>query len=282
MHKILLIPATLNIVTNCWKEAEAELRGGIEKKYHDLDEEFITRLFYGEFAYSLNQASGKGLIRRAFLIDLQNAFPKLRNSRELNAIPNALIAEVSLHKREVERITGGDFGLTIIRPQVFSPPYNKHELWIEQYEQGLLCQAKIKRRNGKFGKLTKKQKEVLPGRMDYLSLLLYSYKDDPNRCQLNEFCWQLCKNASIESAEEWLKLSNFPNTITSEKIIKDLGSGLIGTHDREIIKNIIRSKDKPNIIIRIFWPPDKHPRNRIHIYSSQNTVTEEKITMNRR
>jgi hypothetical protein len=282
MHKILLIPATLNIVTMCWKEAEGELRGVIQKKYHDLDEEFITRLFYGEFAYSLHQASVKGLIRRAFLTDLQSAFPKLRNSRELNAIPNALIAEVSLHKREVERVTGGDFGLTIIRPQVSSPPYNKNELWIEQYEQGLLCQAKIKRRNGKFGKLTKKQREVLTGRMDYLSLLLYSYNDDPNRCQLNEFSWQLCENVSIESAKEWLKLSNFPNTITSEKIIKDLGSGFIGTHDREIIKNIIRSNNKPNIIIRIFWPPDKHPGNRIRIYSTLNIVTEEKVTIGRR
>lgn len=278
MHKILLIPAALNVVTKCWKEAEAELHGVIEKKYHDPDEEFVTRLFYGEFAYSLNQASGKGLIKRAFLIDLQNAFPKLRNSRELNAIPNALIAEVSLHKREVERITGGDFGLTIIRPRVFSPPFNEHELWIEQHEQGLLCQAKIKRRNGKFGKLTKKQREVLPDRMDYLSLLLYSY-NDPNRCQLNEFSWQLCENGSIQSAEEWLKLSNFPKTITSEQIIKDLGSGLIGTDKRDIIKNIIRSKRKPHIIIKIYWPPDKHPGTRIRIYSPPKIAAEEKVTV---
>ena len=117
MLNLLAIPPTLTLITKYWKEAEAELRSIIEKKYHDLDEEFVTKLFFCDFAFLLSQANQKKEFEHAFLADLGRAFPKAQSFR-LSSFSANLIADVSLHKRHEEKITGGDFGLTITRPQV--------------------------------------------------------------------------------------------------------------------------------------------------------------------
>ncbi len=180
------IPSTLGLIVKCWQDAENELRASIEEKHPDLDEEFITRLFCDELAFLLRKASSEGTIRQAFLIDLQNAFPEIESDSELASVSDNLIADISLHKREVEKITGGDFGLTITRPQMlFDPPsdWSPHygHLQITEYQRGLLCQAKIKRRTDKWGSLSKRQKDVFPSRMKYLGLLLYEYSDKERR-----------------------------------------------------------------------------------------------------
>jgi hypothetical protein len=269
MKAILQIPSTLEVIKKCWKIAEGKLQTLIKEKHPDLDEEFITRLFYGEFSFSVHRASKKGDISEAFLNDLEQAFFNLGYIGQLD-IFEGLIAEVSLHKREVEKFTGGDFGLTIIRPQVqmSSCGYGQAVLSKDEYCRGLLCQAKIKRRNGKWGKLSKRQKDVFPDRIKYLGLLLYSYLDE-ERYKLNKFEWQLCQDASLSEVEGWLKSDRFPDTKSSGEIISLLGNACIGTDDPEIIEKNIRPKTKPNLCIRIFWPPDKDPGNEVRISLSQ-------------
>jgi hypothetical protein len=276
MQTILQIPYTLEVIKNCWKNAESELRSLIKEKHPDLDEEFITRLFYGEFSFSVHRVSKKGDISKAFLNDLEQAFRNLGYPGQLDVF-EGLIAEVSLHKREIEKFTGGDFGLTIIRPIVqISQSYSGQAVFtIDEYPCGLLCQAKIRRRNGNWGKLSKRQKDVFPDRIKFLGLLLYSYSDE-DRHKLNKFEWQLCQDASLSEVEDWLKSNKFPDTKSSGEIISLLGNACIGTDDPEIIEKNIRPKTKPNLCIRIFWPPDKYPGNEVRISLSQQVKQKQK------
>jgi hypothetical protein len=277
MQTIIRISSTLKVIEKCWEKAEGELQALIEKKHPDLDEEFITRLFYGEFAFLVYEASANGEIRQAFLSDLKIAFPNLAYSPQLESLPSGLIADMSLHKRDVEKFTGGDFGLTIIRPiiKMSRHSYGKTVLKKDEYCCGLLCQAKIKRRNGKWGKLSNKQKDIFPDRMKYLGLLLYDYGDE-NRCHLNKFEWQLCQNASLEEVKKWLKSGIFPDKKFSGEIIRLLGNGRIGTDNPETIKKFIRPKTRPNLSIRIFWPLDKDPGKEIRIPLPQQVIQKPK------
>jgi hypothetical protein len=264
MRNALAMPATFNVIIKCWEDAEAELRSVIEKKYHDLDEEFITTLFYGELAFMLREASQKKAIERAFQADLRRAFPRLESWGDLKSISANLIADVSLHKREVEKITGGDFGLTLTRPQLSL--HRQSELVISEYQRGLLCQAKLKRRNGKWGKLTKRQKDVFPSRMSYLALLLYSYSDT-ERHRLNPFNWQICQGKPSDNIENWLREAEFPSVVHSAEVVRRLGNAQIGTDDQGIIKNIIRPHNRPQLNIRIFWRQGKAPPNHLHLHA---------------
>ena len=223
MQRILLIPNTLRIVDECWNAAETELRTSIETKHHDLDEEVITKIFYGEFRYALTRASEEQRISTAFLRDLRRAFPKFSASSRLKTIAEDLVADVSLQSRKREGITGGDFGFTITRPQVsvVSPsPYritvsmsdDRVKILTSEHQFGLLAQAKLKGRTGKWGRFKSKQVKVLPAHMGYLALLLYQY-DDKERKKLSPFNWQICCNATIESAKQWLELGEFPALI---------------------------------------------------------------------
>lgn len=275
MQAILQIPSTLEVIKKCWKIAEGKLQTLIKEKHPDLDEEFITRLFYGEFSFSVRRASEKGTISKAFLNDLEQAFPNLGYIGQLDVF-EGLIAEVLLHKKEVEKFTGGDFGLTIIRPivQMSQSCSGQAVFTKDEYPCGLLCQAKIKRRNGKWGDL-RRQRGVLPDRIKYLVLLLYSYADKERR-QLNEFFWQLCQDVTPKEVEIWLKSDKFPNKKDSGEIISLLGNGIIGTDNRAIIQNIIMSKTKPYLSIRIFWPPDKDPGKEILISLPQQVNQKQK------
>jgi hypothetical protein len=136
------ITKTLKVIIQCWDKAEIELQKAIKEKYHDYDEEFITRLFCGEFSFLLRKASDDGLIKQGFLQDLRYAYPQLGYINEFKLIAENLIADVSFHKRHIEKFTGGDFGLTITRPNVsFKPPKhsNPHTGYLEitsEYRHG--------------------------------------------------------------------------------------------------------------------------------------------------
>lgn len=272
MNGILPIPFTVRLFAECWQTAEHELRASIAIKHHDLDEEFITRLFFDELAYRLRQATDKGKFRESFLSDLQQAFSELNNPAQLAEIAWPLSADVTLHKRETEKLTGGDFGLIITRPQVSHDGYTA--LILTEYSRGLLCQAKLKRRNGKWGKLSQKQREVFPQRLRYLGLILYSYADQ-ERHQLNEFQWQLCRRASVNRVMDWLRSGRFPHLVNSMYVIAGLGAATIGTDNRRVLEDYIRVKKKPAIVITISWPPDQRPDSPMYVYQSGLTATEE-------
>jgi hypothetical protein len=284
MPSAMEIPYTLEIITQCWDKAETALRRAVKKKYRDPNEETITWLFCREFSFLLRRASEQGLIEKEFLKDLRRAYPELRDRTELRLISENLIADVSLHKRHIEKDTGGDFGLTITRPDVsFEPPsYSYHGTGsIETtyiYQRGLLCQAKLKHKSN-WGELTDKQKSVLPKRLEYLGLLLYECGGE-ERQLLRKFAWQLCTGKRIKNITEWLKSGNFPSLSSSSEIIQKLGIGEIGTDDKQTLEKIIRPTGKPQFSIRIDWgsnpPPPPSISIEIHSSLSHRVETEQK------
>jgi len=148
------------------------MRQEMKKYYPDKHEEFITEFFHGRFATALEYASNEQLIATAFLNDLGSAYPDVQAS-DLQKIANGLVADVTLHEKTTEGKTGGDLGLMIVMPRIIrSDEYIRR---MGDYRRGILCQAKMKDKGGKWGGFTKKQKSVLPSRIDYLCLLLYSY-----------------------------------------------------------------------------------------------------------
>jgi hypothetical protein len=262
---VLKIPRTLNVVSHCWETAEGSLRQHVQKYSPGAGEEFITETFHGELAKSLDEASQERQVAQAFLADLKNAFPDLAYRSELNSIATGLVADVTLHRRATESVTGGDIGFTIIRLQV----EDHHDtLSIREYRRGILCQAKIKGLTGKWGHLSPKQKKVLPERLKYLGLLLYSYTDE-ERQQLNQFQWQLCDSASsLKDVEQWLKRDNFPSLTNSMTIIRDIGNGNIGTGNNKILDEIVSPAGNRALVLRIFWPGGNHPPgSQVRVYS---------------
>jgi len=189
---ILTIPQTLCIISKCWSKAEENFRDDIRENYPNIDEECITQLFHRRFAKELKLKSEENVIAKAFLNDLKKHFPSLQHRIEILKKFDGLNAEVTLHNRRAEGKTGGDFGFEIIRPQVkhYSSEI-KDSLKVSNYPRGILCQAKLKKANGKWSNFTKNQRSVLPERLRYLSLLLYRYEDEEGYI-LKPFKWQRC------------------------------------------------------------------------------------------
>lgn len=265
--RILRIPETLCIISECWSKAEENLRDDIRENYPDIDEECITQLFHRKFVKELRLKSEENAIAKAFLNDLKKHFPLLQHRIEILKKFDGLIADVTLHNRRTEGKTGGDFGFEIIRPQVkYCSSEIKNSLKISDYPRGILCQAKLKKANGKWGVFTRKQKSVLPERLKYVTLLLYRYEDNEGHF-LKPFKWQRCDfpSLSFEQIKEWLKKDSFPSLEDSGGIIKQLGNRDIGTDDANELKEIISPKNNRSLIVRIYWPDDKHPGSEVLI-----------------
>lgn len=263
--KTVKVPSTLKIISDCWGNAEVDLQKEISTDYPAVNEEFITQMFHGKFAKQLRIASEDQRVMKAFLKDLKAAYPDLQNDSDLKKISNGLIADVALHKRETEKVTGGDIGLVIRRPKVTKLG---NILKVGEYKRGVLCQAKLKRSSEKWGKFTNNQIKVLANRLEYLGLLLYSYKDKERR-ELHQFSWQLCNSAStINEVSDWLKKNNFPKLVNSSTVITGIGSGKIGTDDRKTLDDIVAPVGSTVLEIRIGWPKDTPPPSEVRVYSN--------------
>lgn len=108
---------------------------------------------------------------------------------------------------------------------------------------------------------------MLPERVRYLGLLLYSY-DDEERRQLKQFQWQLCNSApSIKDVAQWLRRDNFPSLTNSSKILKGIGDGQIGTDNDTILNEIVAPTGNPTLIIKIGWPNGGPLGSEVQIYS---------------
>ncbi|MEO6888165.1 MAG: hypothetical protein ABI324_04145 [Ktedonobacteraceae bacterium] len=271
---IMQIPTTLEGVALCWKLAEKALQDTIRCDLPGADEETITLLFYLQFAEQLRQRSREGLFAKAFLSDLVENFPDLADSPELWKIAEGLVADITLHKRATERITGGDFGLMIIRPQVIRID---NLLRIGDYRRGLLCQAKLKGEKGEWGSFTKRQLKLLPERMSYLSLLLYSY-NDAERHHLHDFQWHVClPNETLDLLEGYLKTDAFPSLHESRTVIGAVGYGRIGTDDDRLLDQFVSPKRNPTLIIKLSWPDGRStpPGSFVYVYSAQDNYTQQ-------
>lgn len=265
--KILDIPKTLCVISESWNKAEKKLRNDIKNSYPDINEECITQLFYRRFAKELRLRNDENAVAKAFLDDLKEHFSFLRYRDEILKKFDGLIADVTLHNRRIEGKTGGDFGFVIIRPQI---EYNYSDLKPSKHQQGILCQAKIKRPDGRWGTFSKYQNKYLPERLRYLVLLLYSY-EDKDRSILKSFQWQRCDlpTLSFKQIKDWFRKGSFPALENSNEIIKKLGDGIIGTDDENILKEIISPANNPSLIVKIYWPDDKHPGSEVSIMRRQ-------------
>lgn len=258
------IPNVTALLVDCWTKAEEQAREGLEKRFHDQDEEFITKLFHGEFRGVLAAATKAGSVKRAFCNDVKSHIPEIRYTGDLERLASGIAATVSLHPREIEKRTGGDIGLVLIRPNVNFHPIRKGMLNVdEHYSRGLLCQAKIKRRfrsgrNARWGNFTANEKKVLRNRIEYLALLLYEYIN-AQRNILKPFQWQVCGGANFKDVECWLKSGVFPSLLTSEEIIRQLAGGKIGTAQKDIIDQLIAPAVRGSLVIHVGWPPGKSP-----------------------
>jgi hypothetical protein len=264
MNRIIAIPNVTALLVECWAKAEKQTREGLRKRFHDKDEEFVTELFHGEFRAVVDTASRAGSVKQAFCRDLEAVLPNPQNSSDVKRLASGISATVTLHSRKVEGRTGGDIGLVLIRPNINSHPIRKEMLIVDQhYSRGLLCQAKIKRRflagrKALYGGLSSNQRKVPTNRAEYLALLLYEY-DDPERHNLLPFKWQICTGVNLKDIGSWLKSGVFPSLSNSEKIIRQLADGKIGTGQKDIIEQLIAPAVRSSLVIRIGWPPGKGP-----------------------
>lgn len=251
MAKILT--ETVDTIAKCTSDAEAAV---LAVKAGYADEETITSWFRDKLSATLGQASDSGKISRAFAGDLKRIVgPQAwRFQREVQAVATGLVAEVIWHSRQNEgRKSGGDMGLVIAQPQVCSDFMGGVRIMCQGNRTGLLVQAKRRQKLGKWGKFTPRQRELLPARMDYLSLLLYDHaKGLPS--SLLPFRWQLCQGSKFRQVEGWLEQDKVPCPQSGESIIRSLGNGRIGTKDQQAIKDIIEAASDGTMVIRVDWP----------------------------
>ena len=118
MTIVMPIPNITALIARCWMKAEKLVREGIEQRFHDADEDFITNLFHGEFRGVLEADAKNEAVERAFLEDLRLHIPESHLSSKLAQLARGISATVVLHPRQVEKMTGGDIGLVLIRPNV--------------------------------------------------------------------------------------------------------------------------------------------------------------------
>lgn len=263
---IFHIERTLEEVCRAIDRAEANMRKHVRTYYHNVNEEFITGLFYGHIKYYLSKASEKRLIEDAFLQDLKkicNAnIPGGILESKLHDHSAGLIADIILHNRHEEGKTGGDFGLVIVHPQI---QLNRTSLEIKKgISSGLLCQAKLKSKDGKWGSFTENQKKALLDHLEFTSLVLYSYADG-DRTKLNPITWKSCRGQTFQDIENLLKSDFLRELASTTEILTRLGQKQIGTQDQTLIETVISPSIRQGLEIKIYWKEDDDPKGRVEV-----------------
>ncbi|MFA5191441.1 MAG: hypothetical protein WC740_11980, partial [Verrucomicrobiia bacterium] len=215
----------------------------------------ITRLLCAEITHELDVMNKAYAFTLAFSEDLRQAFPSQDFGNEIVRLSHGLIGRIKYHG-ELEPLTGGDMGIALRRPHVWRK--NHRTLSHGLHLQGLLCQAKRQKPSGGFGGLTSRQREVLPERLAYLSILLYTYSD-AQRLHLQPLDWLLCEGIELADIEAFLAAGDVYGTMRSTNILIALGNGDIGTDDQHIIDTVICPAVKPYICIEVTWPDDGGP-----------------------
>jgi hypothetical protein len=266
---ILPIPNTVKVISECWKNAEEELQTGIKKYTPDKDEEFITETFHGKYKEALDAANVKDIIASSFLADLIRCYGYDYHEK-WKGISQNLIADVTLHKKTTEGKTGGDLGIVIIRPNI---TIDNDKIKILDYKRGILAQAKIKRRDGKWGGFTPNQISLIPSILNFYFLLLYQYKDS-ERTELSNFNWQSCKDVTKATPEQvmseiegWFEHETFPKLLNSTQILQGVAAGTLGISNKSIIDTFICPTENQYLEIRITWPEGKSPGTTVDIHT---------------
>ena len=283
MHdRIINIDETLKAVCKAVADAEAAVREQVKLYYHGADEEFITFALYGHINHKLQEASHNKLIEAAFLKDLKVALRhyRLRNlsveretESKLSRRATGLVADMVLHNKPQEGRTGGDFGLVIVHPKII---IKSKAIEVKKgFSSGLLCQAKMKRRGGKWGDLSS-QRESLPDHLDYSSLVLYSYLNE-ERSELNPLAWKLCRDHSLPELELSLKKDSVGETLGTADVIRRLGRSEIGTSDQAKIDEVISPSVRQHLELRIYWSQGNDPEGPVEVKVRKERTVEAKV-----
>lgn len=261
------IPTLSSLISDCWNRAELALQDQIKQELPDINEETITVLLSGKLRSEFKRISEKGAVARAYLHDLCLAFPGIDRADLESKIARRLIATVHFHQKEIEKHTGGDFGIVFMRPVVRRAAYSGSNLTIvEGYRQGLLCQAKIFRRDSSWAKLSANQRKVISERLKYFALVLYRYADQSGaRCELAPIQWQVTCDAELKDVDGWLQSGSFPSLTDSQLIIKQLARGEIGTDDENTIADNIAPQMRPAFEISVGWRDGDAPGREVQI-----------------
>lgn len=185
-----------------------------------------------------------------------------------------LVADIVLHNKRQEGKTGGDFGLVIVHPKIVIKS-NSIEAR-KGFSSGLLCQAKMKRRDGKWGDL-KNQSETLPAHLDYSSLVLYSYLDE-ERSELNPLAWKLCSGSSLPELERSLKKNTPGEVLDAVDVILRLGRSEIGTSDQATIDEVISPSVRQHFELRIYWSQGEDPKGPVEVKVTGNEQLPPRFT----
>jgi hypothetical protein len=178
-------------------------------------------------------------------------------------------------------VTGGDFGIVLVRPDVRLARYFGTELTIDHdYKRGLLCQAKIFRRNSRWGRLTPKQQRNLRGKLNYLALVLYRYVDQAGeRRHLAPFAWQLPHGATVKQMNDRLALDAFPELQESSQILKNLIHNKIGTDDKSAIARHILPPVRPSFEIKIHWREGDDPGGTMRVEQENTEQVRQQVVV---
>lgn len=284
--EIMHIDKTLSEICRAIRKAECTMHKHVAKYYHDANEEFITGLLYGQIKYALRTSSQKRQIEKAFQEDLEKAVNAAGLSdnifdNQLSQESAGLIADIVLHNKQTEGRTGGDFGLVIVHPQIlFASMEVGTSIEIKKgCSSGLLCQAKLKDRNDRWGGFTDKQEKILPGHLDFTALALYSYADE-DRSTLNPISWMSCKGQPWDQIKNSLKKDSFQGSINTAMILEQLGRNEIGTQDQTLIKHVIAPLSRLSLEIKIHWVNDNDPDGTIQLRVLSPVSQKEQITAN--
>lgn len=243
----------------CFQRAEESLRLAVGQKYHDLNEEMITHLFWCELRLAAKEANSRGVWSHALSQDLSAAFHHQVSSFHFHSIADGLICDVHMHNHHREGITGGDFGLLVSSPRLVDSTHLRQEIKVEFCDTGLLVQAKLKKSKS-YGRLQPSQTQAIASRADLFAFVLYSY-DDEHRSQLLPFEWTSCAQTTESEIRDYLRVGRFPATLSSQAVLQEMFEGRLGTSDKSAIKEFIQTEQRKHPVFEftLRWPRGQGP-----------------------
>lgn len=242
--------------------AEKHVIEDVNLSLANAKEDEITTLFVVAAERGLKEATESGRIAAAVRSDLERGYRVhgYTPPRRLKHLTDGLIARLRKQQPAEEMDTGGDFGLLLVEPQ-FQVRWDKQISFQRAgLKRGLLVQAKLRYRDGRWNKFTKTQMRVLPERMAYTALLKYEFLDFSRR-NLHGFDWHLLSGLAISDVIQWLKSGDFPGAVTTPGIVEGLSKGEYGTDDQEIIEREICPDAGSYTVIEIDWKDGEDPED---------------------
>ena len=245
------------LMQKCFMEAEQALIEIVKEKFHALNEEMLTHLFWCELKVAVTKRNNeKEAWSHTLVLDLAEFFRmSLDGYVDLQQDVGGLFCEVQLHNHYREGMTGGDFGLFTSLPEIASHWSRTDECRIPIRDRALLVQAKLRQADGKYGGLSCKQKEHLLAGEKFSAFVLYGYNDD-DKNELAPFQWQPCKGAKLEDMEGWLKNAKPPDPLKISEMIRRIYNKELGTDDTATIRDRIKGTGdvRPRFEITLTWP----------------------------